>query len=106
MENALFLIMLLIAAAILIIALTHCSLLVISATKWKRQAEVYRRHQETTPESLKRDTSDDDRHTAPVDFSALINAIKAEGRANRAEERLEHIPSIPNRLVFHDATAM
>jgi hypothetical protein len=79
----------LIAAAIIIVSLTHISLLIISATKWKRQAEVYRRHEAVNSKAEKYEPDQNDTGGPVVDFSALLSTIKAEGRANRAEEKRE-----------------
>jgi len=62
---------------------------VLSASKWKRQAEIYRRHDEVASKDVKHDSRHDDRDGAASNLAALINTIKAEGRANRAEERRE-----------------
>jgi hypothetical protein len=89
MDESLLFILLLITAAIFIIAATHISLLILSATKWKRQADIYKRHEEIASPKPANEAKGDDRSGAPADLTALIHTIKAEGRANRAEEERE-----------------
>jgi hypothetical protein len=77
------------AAGILIVSCSHISLLILSATKWKRQADVYRGYDEVACQNKKSAPAQDDSIGTAADLSALINAIKAEGQANRDEERAE-----------------
>ncbi|HME23516.1 MAG TPA: hypothetical protein VKI44_19695 [Acetobacteraceae bacterium] len=78
-----------IAAAICIVALTHASLLIISYSRWSEDGRVDQRHQKKAGEPQETPATNDDSVSRSADFTALIDTIAAEGRANRAEERRE-----------------
>ena len=79
-----------IAAGFVIVALTHISLLILSScSERQRQRYVNDGHNKITGNPPENDTKSDQNVSRALDFTALIDTIKAEGRAYREEETRE-----------------
>jgi hypothetical protein len=79
----------LIAAGVWIVAFTHIALLLRSRTKWNRNRRVDQSHDEIAGHAQEGHGSQDKDGGPSANFTALINTINAQGRANRAEEKRE-----------------
>ena len=73
----------------IVVALTHISLLIISFSKWEREPRAYQCDNKITTKSDESPAAKQQSVGAATDLSALIDTIRAEGRANRAEEKRE-----------------